>query len=72
MCFLSFGLMFDMMVSCMAQWFLSINFKFRWLFHRSVGSNPGQDTCIVEQDALTTIASLHTKGVYSAKVDTVY
>ena len=30
------------------------------LSHRSVGSNPCNDTCVLEQDAHTTIASLHT------------
>ena len=35
----------------------SIEFKFWWLSHRSVGSNPDHDTCVLEQNAI--IASLH-------------
>ena len=30
----------------------SIEFKFWWLSHRSVVSNPGHDTCVLEQDTL--------------------
>ena len=39
----------------------SIEFKFWWLSHRSVGLNPGGDTCVLEQDSLLCLL-LYTYG----------
>ena len=30
----------------------TIEFKFCWLNHRSVGPGPGRDTCVLEEDTL--------------------
>ena len=38
-------------VECCGRVVKSIEFKFLFS-HRSVGSNPGRDTCILEQDTL--------------------
>ena len=32
----------------MAEWFKGIKFKFWWLSHQSVGSNPSCDACVLE------------------------
>ncbi len=36
---------------CRGRVVKSLVFKFWWLRYRSVGSNPGHDTCVLEQDA---------------------
>ena len=58
---LLFLLLFLNYVSCHGQVVKSIEFKFWWLSHRSVGSNPGSDTCVLEQDSLLCLL-LYTYG----------
>ena len=47
----------------------SVKFKFWWLSHRSVGSNPSPDTCVLEQDTLLLFL---TQGYKWVQVDIVY
>ena len=37
-------------MACRVRVNKSIRLKFWWLSHRDVGSNPGHDTCVFEQD----------------------